>query len=98
MDGAPVPPKQFDDGLIAAALAAGVEPLFSVRDVALIDDCGESVVWARLAAGEYEGVKDGTRTKISAGSIKRRRERLKKAKYKAPPPPRAAKRRGSDAA
>jgi hypothetical protein len=49
---------------------------------AVVEACGMSTVYDRLAAGEYEAVKDGPRTKISTDSIKRRRAALPRAEYK----------------
>jgi hypothetical protein len=65
----------------------------SVRDTALVEDCGESVVWERLARGEYEAIKDGTRTKILPESIRRRRASLPRAEFKPPKPRTRARRR-----
>ena len=53
---------------------------------AVVEACGMSTVYDRLAAGEYEAVKDGPRTKISTNSIKRRRAGLPRAEYKPLPP------------
>jgi hypothetical protein len=48
----------------AAAVAAGIEPLFSVPQTAIIESSGESTVWEWLKNGDYDEVyKDGARTK-----------------------------------
>jgi nitroimidazol reductase NimA-like FMN-containing flavoprotein (pyridoxamine 5'-phosphate oxidase superfamily) len=73
-----------------SAVVAG--RLYSVNTTAEIEDSGVSVVWDRLARGEYDGVKDGTRTKITGESILRRRASLPRAEFK-PPKPRASHRR-----
>ena len=49
---------------------------------AVIEACGMSTVYDRLAAGEYTAVKDGARTKITTASIKERRANLPRAEYK----------------
>jgi hypothetical protein len=38
------------------------------------ENCGASTVYERLARGEYEAVKDGSKTLITVESIKRRRQ------------------------
>jgi N-methylhydantoinase B/oxoprolinase/acetone carboxylase alpha subunit len=58
----------------------------SVRECAIIENCGRSVVYERLARGEYEAIKDGSRTKMIVESIKRRRDSLPRAVFKPLPP------------
>jgi len=48
---------------------------------AIIEDCALSLVYDRLASGEYVAYKDGNRTKITVESIKRRRANLPRAEY-----------------
>ena len=60
------------------------------KETAVLENCGLSLVYVRLAAGEYEAVKDGTRTKITVESIKRRRAGLARASYKPPSHKRSA--------
>ncbi len=55
------------------------------KQTAVIENCGLTEVYDRLARGEYEAVKDGNRTKITVESIKRRRESLPRAEYKPQP-------------
>ena len=73
-----------------------VEPLepwaLSPKETAIVENCGLSVVYERLANGEYDAVKDGTRTKILMQSIKRRRGSLPPATFK-PFTPRTKRRR-----
>jgi hypothetical protein len=52
---------------------------------AVVDACGLATVYQRLAAGEYEAVKDGRNTKVTTESIKRRRAGLPRAEYKPVP-------------
>jgi hypothetical protein len=73
------------DIAVAAVLAsvAGLEPLgLSVKETAAVERCGVSTVWERLAAGEYEAIKDGAKTLITVKSIQKRREGLLPATYK----------------
>ncbi len=62
----------------------------SPKETAVVDNCGVSVVYERLARGEYSAIKDGNRTKITVESIKRRRASLPRAEYKPLPPRREA--------
>jgi hypothetical protein len=75
-----------------------VEPLepwaLSPKETAVVENCGLSVVYERLAKGEYAGVKDGARTKVLWASIKRRRESLPPATFK-PFTPRTKRRGGA---
>jgi hypothetical protein len=50
--------------------------------ITVVESCGLSTVYERLASGDYEGVKDGSRTKITTASIKARRAKLPRAEYK----------------
>jgi hypothetical protein len=59
-------------------LAYGLAPKLT----AVVDDCGLSQVYERLARGEYDGYKDGASTKVTVASIKRRRQSLPRAEYK----------------
>ena len=54
----------------------------SPKETAIVDNCGLTVVYERLARGEYAAIKDGTRTKILTESIKSRRVNLRPAEYK----------------
>jgi hypothetical protein len=77
----------------ASVAVIPLEPFaISVKETAVYDNCGRSVVYERLARGEYEAIKDGTRTKIIVASIKRRRAGLSKATFK-PLPPRTPRKR-----
>jgi excisionase family DNA binding protein len=58
-----------------------LEQLLTPRQVAEADGCSLTTVYARLANGEYEAVKDGVKTLITSTSVARRRERLPKAEY-----------------
>ncbi len=55
--------------------------LFTPRQLAELEGCGLTSIYKRLANGEYEAVKDGTKTLIPAASVARRRESLPKAKF-----------------
>jgi hypothetical protein len=76
-----------------------VEPLepwaLSPKQTAIVENCGLSVVYERLANGEYDAFKDGTRTKITVASIRQRRASLPLATFK-PFTPRAKRRRDND--
>jgi transposase len=68
----------------------------SPREAAEIEDCGKSVIYERLARGEYDAYKDGNRTKIILESIERRRATLpsyRDGKCSPPPAPKARSRR-----
>jgi hypothetical protein len=68
-----------------------LEPFaLSPKETAVYENCGISVVYERLARGEYAALKDGTRTKILVASIKRRREGLPQAKFQPLKPRRRA--------
>jgi excisionase family DNA binding protein len=58
-----------------------LEQLLTPRRVAELEGCSLTTVYKRLTDGEYEAVKDGTKTLISAASVARRRECLPKAQY-----------------
>jgi hypothetical protein len=67
---------------MASVAVMPLEPFaLSPKETAVYENCGVSVVYERLARGEYAAVKDGTRTKILVASIKRRREDLPQAKF-----------------
>jgi hypothetical protein len=77
--------------LMASVAVMPLEPFaLSPRETAIYENCGVSVVYERLARGEYEAVKDGTRTKIVVASIKRRRAGLPRAKFQPLKPRRRA--------
>jgi hypothetical protein len=81
--------------LMASVAVMPLEPFaLSPKETATIENCGVSVVYERLARGEYEAVKDGTRTKILVESIKRRRASLPKAMFQ-PLKPRRPRQRES---
>jgi hypothetical protein len=68
---------------VASVAVVPIEPYaISVRECAIVENCGRSVVYERLARGEYEAIKDGSRTKIIVESIKRRRDSLPRAVFK----------------
>ena len=58
-----------------------LERLLTPRQVADLEGCSLTSVYARLAAGEYAAVKDGPKTLISSASVAQRRESLPRAKY-----------------
>ena len=58
-----------------------LERLLTPRQVAELEGCSLTSVYARLACGEYDAVKDGPKTLISSASVARRRESLPKAQY-----------------
>jgi excisionase family DNA binding protein len=58
-----------------------LERLLTPRQVAELEGCSNTTVYERLAAGEYEAVKDGVKTLILTSSVARRRESLPKAQY-----------------
>jgi excisionase family DNA binding protein len=60
-----------------------VEPLLvSIADAASILATSRSEIYQGLARGELDAVKDGTRTKVTFASVKRRAEALPKAQLK----------------
>src|SRR5262245_66664353 len=66
--------------LAVAAVAANVEPIFvSVAAAAEILATSRSEIYQRIARGELEAVKDGSRTKIPFDSVKRVAAALPKA-------------------
>jgi hypothetical protein len=66
----------------ASVAVVQLEPFaLSPKETGIVENCGESTVYERLARGEYDAVKDGTRTKITFESIKRRRAGLPRATY-----------------
>jgi hypothetical protein len=54
----------------------------SPKLTAIVDACAMSTVYDRLEKGDYEAVKDGTKTIITTASILARRARLARAEYK----------------
>jgi hypothetical protein len=80
----------------ASVAVVQLEPFgLSPNQTAFAENCGESTVYERLARGEYDAVKDGTRTIITLESIKRRRAGLPRATYQ-PLKPRTNHRRLAD--
>jgi len=66
--------------LAVAAVAANVEPIFvSVAAAAEILATSRSEIYQRIARGELDAVKDGSRTKITYDSVKRVAAALPKA-------------------
>src|SRR5262249_24298045 len=66
-----------------AGIAAHVEPIFvSVAAAAEILATSRSEIYQRIARGELEAVKDGSRTKITFESLKRIAATLPKANIK----------------
>jgi len=69
--------------LTRPAAAANVEPIFvSVAAAAEILATSRSEIYQRIARGELDAVKDGARTKITYGSVKRVAAALPKADVK----------------
>jgi hypothetical protein len=58
-----------------------IDQLLTPRRVAELEGCSLTTVYKRLGDGEYEAVKDGVKTLITAASVARRRESLPKAEY-----------------
>ena len=58
-----------------------LEQLLTPRRVAELEGCSLTTVYKRLTDGEYEAVKDGTKTLIPAASVARRRACLPTAQY-----------------
>jgi excisionase family DNA binding protein len=58
-----------------------LDQLLTPRRVAELEGCSLTTVYKRLTDGEYEAVKDGAKTLITAASVARRRESLPPAKY-----------------
>jgi len=54
----------------------------SPKEAARLENCGLTTVYERLNSGEYQAVKDGTRTKILVSSIEARRASLPPAEFK----------------
>ena len=54
----------------------------SPRDTAHIENCGVTLVYDRIRRGEYQTIRDGSRTKITMESIKARRAKLQAAEIK----------------
>ena len=78
----------------AEQVFASVQPIkpfgVSPKQAAIIENCGVTLIYDRLNRGEYDGYKDGHRTKITLASIERRRANLKpyrSNKSSMPPPP-----------
>jgi hypothetical protein len=93
MEDAMPPEQQAKPTAHASVAVARLEPYaLSPKETAVVENCGVSVVYERLARGEYSAIKDGTRTKILVESIKRRRAGLPRAEYK-PLKPRTTHRR-----
>ena len=66
--------------LAAAAVATNVEPIFvSVAAAAEILATSRSEIYQRIARGELDAVKDGSRTKVTFDSVKRCAAALPKA-------------------
>ncbi len=55
--------------------------LLTPRQLAELEGCGLTSIYKRLALGQYEAIKDGRKTLISAASVARRRESLPRAEY-----------------
>jgi hypothetical protein len=71
--------------------AVTLRPLaVSVAKAALILNSGESTIWEKLARGELDAIKDGTRTKITMASIERHAASWPKAQFKPLKPRREA--------
>jgi hypothetical protein len=74
------------DNTAVAPEQSSVQPLepfaLSPKDTSQIENCGTTEVYARLKRGEYQAVRDGSRTKILMSSIKARRARLQVAEIK----------------
>jgi hypothetical protein len=63
----------------------GLEPLaISISQTSQITSESRSQVYERIARGQYEAVKSGSRTLILFASVKRRIASLPRAKIKAP--------------
>jgi excisionase family DNA binding protein len=58
-----------------------IDQLLTPRRVAELEGISLTTVYKRLTDGEYEAVKDGVKTLITAASVARRRESLPKAEY-----------------
>jgi excisionase family DNA binding protein len=58
-----------------------LDQLLTPKRVAELEGVSLTTVYARLADGSYQAVKDGNMTRISAASVARRRESLPKAEY-----------------
>jgi excisionase family DNA binding protein len=58
-----------------------LERRLTPRQVAELEGCSNTTVYKRLLDGEYDAVKDGVKTLITAESVARRRERLPKAVF-----------------
>jgi hypothetical protein len=66
---------------------SALEPFaITIKQTAASEGTCVSNVYARLASGEYRGVKDGRRTLVLWESIKARRAKLKPAKFGNPQP------------
>ena len=57
-----------------------LEKLLRPRDAEL-EGCSSTTVYKRLSDGEYEAFRDGVKTLITASSVARRRESLRRAEY-----------------
>jgi len=69
--------------LAVAAIAANVEPIFvSVAAAAEILATSRSEIYQRIARGELDAVKDGSRTKVTYDSVKRMAAALPKARVR----------------
>jgi excisionase family DNA binding protein len=58
-----------------------IDQLLTPRRVAELEGCGITTVYQRLKDREYEAVKDGRKTLITAESVARRRKKLPSAQY-----------------
>ncbi|MGC1845691.1 MAG: hypothetical protein WA730_25390 [Pseudolabrys sp.] len=57
-------------------------PYLPPKLTAIVENCGMSTVYERLADGTYQAVKDGPKTQIFTTSIKARRLSLRPAQYR----------------
>jgi hypothetical protein len=69
----------------------------SPKEAARIENCGLTLIYDRLNAGEYDAVKDGKRTKILLASIEKRRASLPSYRTNKSPPPPPPRKRGRQA-
>jgi hypothetical protein len=51
---------------------------FAPKQVQFLDNIGPTSFWKRLAAGEYEAIRDGRNVKVTGASILKRRAGLSK--------------------
>jgi hypothetical protein len=78
--------QEILDNPAVTSEAPNVQPLepyaLSPRETARVENCGVSLVYDRLKRGEYQAIRDGSRTKILFASIKARRAKLQAAVIK----------------